>query len=253
MSIRGSVVLGAAVACLTFAIGCGDNHPERDLPYFKFDGRQTVGAMSLDSLDEHDDEPLLSKLQKAKDMNWVVMVYGHRPSELSSLQTIEEFMIRAEEDGLPFYTFADLAKDGDTERPGICLSFDDTEVDDWMTLRPLFEEYHARATFFVTRYYEFTEDQRAELHTLYDEGNSIEAHGINHVDAVDYVEQHGIEAYMADEVQPSIDVLKQDGFSPVAFAHPYGRHSEMIDDAISERVQLVRSISQTPLPGRDVH
>jgi peptidoglycan/xylan/chitin deacetylase (PgdA/CDA1 family) len=252
MRIRGARLIGCVIGVGALA-ACGDNKAPEDVPYFEWDAQHTLGAMSLDTLDASNDAPLLSKLDKAKRENWVVMVYGHRPSELASLVTIEAFMKHAQELDLPFYTFADLALDDGVAKPGICLSFDDTEVDDWMTLRPLFATYDARATFFVTRYDEFTDDNRQKLHVLYDEGNSIEAHGVHHVNANDYVAANGLDAYIADEVQPSIDILREDGFSPVAFAHPYGQHSPEIDAAISERVALVRSISQTPLPGHDCH
>jgi hypothetical protein len=56
-------------------------------------------------------------------------------------------------------TFAALAADleaGNT-RSGICLSFDDADVDDWFLLRPLLARHSAHVSFMVTRYFEFTD------------------------------------------------------------------------------------------------
>ena len=76
---------------------------------------------------------------------------------------------------------------------------------------------------------------------------------VHHVNGPTYVEHHGLAAYVADEVQPSIDILTADGFEPVAFAHPYGAHTADIDAAVLERIQLVRSIAEVPLPHHDDH
>jgi len=39
----------------------------------------------------------------------------------------------------------------------------------------------------AAEYAQFTAPQRAELHTLYSDGNSIEAHSVHHLDAVTYI------------------------------------------------------------------
>jgi hypothetical protein len=246
MAIRSAVVAALLLAA------CGDNTWPREEPYFKWDGKPTVGAMDITDLDASNDGPLLSKLAHGHDDNWIVMIYGHRPGELVSLDTIQALLQQAQDEQLPFYTFAQLALDDGIARHGINLSFDDTEIDDWYSLRPLLQQYGAHVTLFVTRYAQFTDDGRQKLHQLYDEGNDVEAHGVNHVNGPDYVAQYGLDAYLADEVQPSIDILREDGFDPVAFAHPFGAHTPEIDEAITARLALVRSISQTPLPGHDV-
>ena len=64
-----------------------------------------------------------------------------------------------------------------------------------------------------------------------------------HLHANRYVAEHGIDAYIASEVQPSIDILRADGFAPVAFAYPYGEHTKALDDAMASHVRFVRGIS----------
>lgn len=236
--MRGIVVLAALAIA-----GCGDNL-YRDPPYFRWDGGHLVGAYSLDHL-APDDAAVRREVDYARDAGLVTLFYGHDPPTGTSYEMIDALLARADADGIPALTFADLARGG-PPRGAICLSFDDTEVDAWYALRDLLAAHHAHVTFFVTEYASFTEDARAKLHQLYEDGNSIEAHGVDHENAVEYVTAHGIDAYIADEVQPSFDVLAADGFTPVAFAYPYGAHGEAIDEALARRYPLVRAISGHP-------
>lgn len=223
---------------------CGDN-VGRDLPYYTWDGGGTVGAMELDHL-AATDVGMLDQVGCTAGSGWVAMFYTHVPEQDVALGTIEALLARAQAEGLPLLTYAELATG--EPRTGVSLSFDDTEIDRWITLRPLFARYGAHASFFVTRYAQFTDAQKAELHQLYADGNSIEAHGVNHAYAADYVAQHGLDDFIANEVVPSIDILRADGFTPVAYAHPGGSHTREIDAAILEHISIVRSISGAPKP-----
>lgn len=231
-----------ALTLLWVAAACGDNRDE-DIPFYTWGDDHTVGAMELDHL-HPDDLGMLDQLDADEDSQWVAMFYAHVPGRDVEMDTLEALLQRAQADGLPMLTYKDLV-DG-PPRKGVSLSFDDTEVDQWMSLRPLLQKYDAHVSFFVTRYFEFTDAQRAELHQLYEDGNSIEAHGVNHAYEVKYVQQYGLEQLIDEEVVPSIDILRDDGFDPVAFAHPGGSHDRAIDDAILEHIPLTRSISGAP-------
>ena len=220
---------------------CGDNR-QFDVPFF-VDGQHTVGAMELDHL-QADDLGMLDQLDAEDGSSAVAMFYAHVPGRDVDMATLEGLLQRAQDDGLDYLTFADLA--AGPHRAGISLSFDDTEVDQWFTLRPLLAKYGAHVSFFVTRYFEFTEAQKAELWQLFQDGNSIEAHGVNHAYAVKYVKQYGLEQFIDEEVVPSIEVLRADGYTPVAYAHPGGSHDREIDNAILEHIPIVRSISGAP-------
>jgi len=224
-------------------VACGDNL-YRNAPYFDWDDTTAVGAFSIDQL-AGDDRAMLTAVDGVEHADAVVLFYGHDPPRGTSYQAIEGLLARAARDGLPTLTFADLAA-GTTPQAGICLSFDDADVDAWYLLRDLLARYRAHVSFFVTRYTQLTDDRRAKLHVLYDDGNSIEAHGVNHVSAPKYIAEHGLQAYLDNEVQPSIDVLRADGFDPIAYAHPYGAHTRELDDALAERIRFARSISGPP-------
>jgi peptidoglycan/xylan/chitin deacetylase (PgdA/CDA1 family) len=225
-------------------IGCGDN-AYRNAPYFDWDDATAIGAYSIDGL-AGDDARMLAAVDSVLGSEAVVLFYGHDPPHQTTYEAIEGLLSRAEHDGLDVLTFADLAEPGATPRAGICLSFDDAEIEGWFAMRDLLAHHGARVTFFVTRYAGFTAEQRAMLHTLYADGHSIEAHGANHLNANDYIAEHGLAAYLDDEVQPSIDVLRADGFHPVAYAHPFGAHSYELDQALVRRIRFARAISGKP-------
>jgi peptidoglycan/xylan/chitin deacetylase (PgdA/CDA1 family) len=237
------VTVRAALVLVVAAVGCGDNL-YRDEPYFAWDGVRVVGAYSLDGL-APDDPRVLREVDYARDAKLVTLFYGHNPPTGTSFEMVDALLARAQADGIPALTFAELAAGGG-RRGAICLSFDDTEVDAWYALRPVLAQHAAHVSFFVTEYATFSADARAKLHTLYDDGSSIEAHGVNHQHAKAYVAAHGIDAYITDEVQPSFDILRADGFEPVAFAYPYGETDQAIDRALAQRYDLIRAISGHP-------
>jgi peptidoglycan/xylan/chitin deacetylase (PgdA/CDA1 family) len=218
------------------------------MPYFTWSGERSVGAYELDGL-APDDPGMLERIDAGPDRDWVVMFYTHQPGVLVSLDTLEAFLARGQADGLPFLTYHDLTAGG-PPRPGLSLSFDDMDIDEWYAMRPLLAKYDAHVSFFVTRYFEWTDDGKAKLHQLYADGNSIEAHGVNHAYAVDYVAQHGLDDFIRNEVQPSMEILQADGFTPVAYAHPGGSHDAEIDAAILEIIPMIRGISGAPKPTR---
>ncbi|HEX3759455.1 MAG TPA: polysaccharide deacetylase family protein [Kofleriaceae bacterium] len=235
-----------AAACLVAAgalAGCGDNQ-YRNPPYYAWDDLAAVGAFNIDKMSP-DSRAMLHAVDSVRGSDDVVLFYGHDPPQMTHFDTIDALLTRAEQDGLATLTFADLAAGG-SPRSGICLSFDDTEVDAWYEMRDLLARHHAHISLFVTEYARFTDEQRAKLHTLYVEGHSIEAHGIHHVHSLTYIAAHGVDALVTQEIQPSIDILRADGFTPVAYAHPYGEHTRELDEALAHRIRFARATSGRP-------
>ena len=58
-----------------------------------------------------------------------------------------------------------------------------------------------------------------------------------------YAEEYGLDRYVADEVVPSLDRLRVDGFAPRVFAYPFGARTGEIDRAVLAHVELVRSVT----------
>ncbi|MEP6865968.1 MAG: polysaccharide deacetylase family protein [Deltaproteobacteria bacterium] len=239
--------LGVVVAVVA---GCGDNAlPDFEAydqdPYFHWDGQPMVGAYGLNELSPKALGLILDRIDHLDGR--ALVLYGHATAQGVSRETLDAVFARAREAGVDTVTFADLARGG-KPRPGIAVTFDDTEIDAWFGFRDILASYDARATFFVTRYAEWTDDGRQELHTLYDEGNDVEAHGVNHVNICAYTAAtgKGVDGYVADEVLPSLEILKADGFAPVAFAFPGGSEGNAIVDALQPLVPITRAITELP-------
>jgi len=196
----------------------------------------TKGNVSKDSID--------AGLDRARDDAEILELYAHNPGGTVKLDVLEHVLAGAAARGLPFVTYADFAH-GDARGPGLALSFDDTSVRAWHAALPLFASYDARVTFFISRYAALYDEERALVTELAAAGHDIAAHSVNHVNGPQFVEQHGLGAYLETEVWPSLDALEADGHDVTSFAYPFGARTSEIDDAIRRRVPVLRSVEFT--------
>jgi len=233
-----SLVTGAVLA------GCQQQLSELDGAFYNGDGRLVHCGVNLDTTAHNSLASIDSGLDRARDRGEVVELYAHHPGVTVPIDKLEHVLAGARDRGLAFFTYADFARDSHAA-PGLALSFDDTSVDAWVGLRPLFAQYGARVTFFVSRYRALGDDQHAGLKLLAGDGHDIEPHTVLHLRAPDYVESNGLDAYLRNEVDPSIAVLQDDGYEIHAFAYPFGARTGEIDAAIAKRVPVIRSVEFT--------
>jgi hypothetical protein len=233
-----SVMVGA-----TFA-GCQQQLSELDGAFYDGDGRLVHCGVNLDTSAKNSVASVDSGLDRARDRGEVVELYAHHPGVTVPIEKIVHVLAGAHDRRLGFVTYADFARNTYAS-PGIALSFDDTSVDAWVALRPLLQQYGARVTFFVSRYRALNDEQHAGLKLLAADGHDVEPHTVLHLRAPDYVESHGLNAYLHDEVDPSIEVLRNDGFEVNAFAYPFGARTSELDAAIAKRVPVIRSVDFT--------
>jgi peptidoglycan/xylan/chitin deacetylase (PgdA/CDA1 family) len=238
------MVCRALLFAAVLATGCQQDVADIDGVFATGDRRLVHCAVNLDTSARNSDDSIDTGLDRARDRHEIVELYAHDPGPggTVTIDKIEHVLAGAQARGLAFVTYADFAHHSEAA-PGIALSFDDTFVDAWTQLRPLFENYGAKVTFFISHYTSLSARAHDELHLLADDGHAIEAHTVLHLRAPDYVEQHGLNAYLHDEVDPSIQVLRDDGFAVEAFAYPFGARTGEIDDAIGKRVPVIRSVS----------
>ncbi len=194
-----------------------------------------VCSKGLDRGHEWKHEALAASLAHARDKGVVLQTYGHAPT--IDLPEYAADFDWAFANGLPMVTFRELAE-GKTGA-GWAFTVDDDEVDTWFSWREFFAAHHVKVTFFVTKADLLTPDQLAKLEQLAADGNDIETHGRRHENAKDYVAAHGLPAYVHDEVLAGRDALA--GFSPIAFAYPYGAHDAAIDAALLPTFKLLRT------------
>jgi peptidoglycan/xylan/chitin deacetylase (PgdA/CDA1 family) len=189
-------------------------------------------------------DDVLRGLDRAKERGEVLELLIHKPGTSMSWDDFDTVLAGVEDRGLAWVTYEDMAH-GIAPVAGVSLQYDGTWLDSWMDARPYLAKHHARATIFITRYQTLHDDERALVRTLSDDGNDIEPHGVNHLRGPVMVEEEGLQTYLDDEVQPSIDNLRNDGYEVVSFAYPFGDRTDEIDHAVLERVQLVRSLTIT--------
>lgn len=194
-------------------------------------------SKGVDRTHEWKHDVLATALAHARDAKVVLHTFGHAPT--IDLEEYAPDFDWAARNGVAMVTFRQLAN-GFTGA-GWAFTIDDDEVDTWYGWRDFLRRHHVRVTFFVSRYAKFTADQRRKLHELAGDGHDIEAHGRDHANAIDYTAAHGLDGYVRDEVLASKAALTADGFAPVAFAYPYGAHTQEIDDALKPQFRLLRT------------
>lgn len=129
----------------------------------------------------------------------------------------------------------DLCGDGEADctpvKPGekgvLLLSFDDRNFEGWLAARPIFEKYHAHATFFVSG--PIDDEAVKVMKTLSDAGHSVGLHGLNHLNADNSIKSIGAEEYYSADITPQTDCAERSHIPFTSFAYPNCRHSEESD------------------------
>jgi peptidoglycan/xylan/chitin deacetylase (PgdA/CDA1 family) len=119
-----------------------------------------------------------------------------------------------------------------TEKAGIAISFDDHFINDWYELRPLFQKYGAKVTFFVTCGDTLTTDEIAKLKQLEKDGHEIGFHGTVHGKSTELIAAVGPAKYAETELTPGLHYMKLAGFAPQSYAHPGGNHNDQVDSVL---------------------
>ena len=128
-------------------------------------------------------------------------------------------------------------------QPGICLSFDDRTVEGWYALRPLFDSYDAKATFFITQPDSLSNTEVRMLKELENDGHEIGFHGAMHVYAEHYIKEYSYAEYLEKEIESGLKSMQNHGFECSSFAYPYGSKYWFTDYLLLKRFESIRSVS----------
>jgi hypothetical protein len=224
---------------------CQHDAGDSDGAFYAWDDRRVHCAIDIDTHTRNELPSIETGLDRARDRGELLELFAHDPGHTVPWDKIEAVLAAARDRGLRFVTYADLAHGSVPPGPALALSFDDNHVADWVAGRDLYARYGARVTFFVAYYDTYHADDKAGLRALAADGHDIEAHSIDHLRGPDMVEEVGLHRYLTDEVQPSIDLLRADGYDVTTYAYPYGSRTTETDDAILARVPLLRSVTFT--------
>lgn len=223
----------------------GACHDEDWLQY-SWDDRRVLCSQSVDDMTQDAEwDSARDQLDIARDNQSVALLHAHVPGETVSIAGLETFFSDVEARDLAYVTYPELF--AGERRGGVALGFDDQNVESWTAIRELMMARGVRVTFFVSRFGQLDEVQRGLLAQLASDGHAIEAHSVNHLNAETLIPKIGLEAYIAEEVLPSITILEDAGYHPTTFAYPFGRNTEAADDAILQLIDKVR-VSPGPCP-----
>lgn len=135
------------------------------------------------------------------------------------------------------------AMNSNTQRGGIAITFDDDFIDEWHGLQDIFAPFHATATYFVCHFERLSDSQVDKLQEMQSQGHEIGSHGLKHRSVQnDYqADPDRVEAYLREEIDPSIRLIEAAGLKLDSFAFPYGHHAPAYDSAVLSRFQHVRA------------
>lgn len=179
-------IFGALVA-LWAITGCGENDTGLTYPW---DDRKVMCSMVIDDVGRRAPWGHIEReMARAQANNSVVMLHAHAPGGATSFAAIDRVLAMADAHHLEFFTYRDLVP-GARPRAGLALAFDDHDIDMWFSTRDLLGAHRAHVTLFVTYWATRPAEQRAQLHTMASEGDDVEPHSVNHLNAPTYVAEH---------------------------------------------------------------
>lgn len=131
-------------------------------------------------------------------------------------------------------------------KAGLSLTFDDTDVAGWFSLRNIFLKYKVKPTFFVSYFADFNGNEINKLKTLEQDGAEIGCHTLTHGGIErDYGNDvTRIDEYINEQIKPSYNLMKAAGFNPKSFAHPYGETERSFDIALRDYFPYLRGLSE---------
>lgn len=230
--MRGVILVVVALA------GCARTLDEPDNIYSRGADHRVLCGLNIDNKYMVSADAIAAGLDRAVIDEMTLHLYAHKPNRTIDESTIEQLVAGAADRGLPFVTYADLA-DG-TATTGLALSFDDHDVVGWNAMLPMLELYGARVTFFVSHYTYINDEERRLLRNLADAGHAIEYHSTFHLSAEKYTTEHGVEAYIADDILPGLAAMRDAGYNPRVFAYPFSERTAETDAAVLEHFALAR-------------
>jgi peptidoglycan/xylan/chitin deacetylase (PgdA/CDA1 family) len=130
--------------------------------------------------------------------------------------------------------------------PGIALTFDDAYYDEWIEMLPILNKYKAKVTFFISLHYPINDiNSKEKILKLYNAGNEIGLHTLNHPHLSTYLKHHSINYYYKYEILPEIRFFNSLGISPTSFAYPYGEQNNESNKFLSQYFNKVRCMYGT--------
>ena len=123
---------------------------------------------------------------------------------------------------------------------GVVITFDDDYIDEWFDANNVLQEYNWKATFFITRFNQFSDAKIQKLKILNNYGHEIGGHGLNHLNAASFISTNGTIDYLNQEIHPMITLINNVDFSVTSFAYPFGARNVATDNLLLNEFQIIR-------------
>lgn len=123
---------------------------------------------------------------------------------------------------------------------GVVITFDDDYVDEWFQVNSVLEPYDWKATFFVTKFNQLSQEKIQKLKDLKNYGHEIGGHGLNHLNATSFISENGTSQYLSQEIYPMVSLMSENNLEPTSFAYPYGARNGSIDEVLLNEFKILR-------------
>lgn len=130
-----------------------------------------------------------------------------------------------------------------SKQPGICLSFDDNYLEQWVEILPILEKYDAKTTFFLTGVGSLNDQEKIWLKQIRDAGHEIGAHGEYHLSMNTHIKENGLRNYWRKEIKEHLRSFENIGIQPQVFAYPFGEKNHYIDFFLLNQFKATRNVA----------
>lgn len=129
------------------------------------------------------------------------------------------------------------------EQPGICLSFDDRNLEQWVEILPLLKKYDAKVTFFLNGVETLSPAEKSMIRQIQHEGHDIQSHGEHHLSMNSYIQDKGVFKYWQTEISRHLEAFEVIGITPTVFAYPFGEKNRYIDLFLWTKFSATRNVA----------
>jgi len=124
--------------------------------------------------------------------------------------------------------------------PGVVITLDDDYVDNWVLADDILAAYQWKATFFVTKCNRLSTAKIEKLQGFKNYGHEIAGHGLNHLNALQFVKANGSNAYVSQEIDPMVSFMDDNALHTTSFAYPFGARDATTDNVLLKKFKILR-------------
>ena len=131
-----------------------------------------------------------------------------------------------------------------THKGGIALSWDDTHnIGPCIENLGMFQNYSANCTMNINSLSTWGQGTTDNLSELHNAGWEIAGHGYNHVDSIEFLNNHTSQEWLNQEILPNIAEINSYGYPAYSLAYPFTTRNETTDALLAPYFRTLRAMS----------